>query len=289
MEIPAHLRIPQQDIEIQNFLKAGSSGAVFKAHCKGIGIVAVKMVRTQGRETFMDICKELPVMASLDYRHVCPVYGGCQVAGNELWIVMELVDGGNLKEYMIHHGPLNWDQKLSFSIQAAKAVNYLHYAPTPHLHRDIKSHNFLVKEGTTLMLSGFGMSKSLHNIVTRTNTFGTVRWAAPEILSVDKDWTEKADIYSLGMVFYEIFAGKIPFHNENNVSVVMKKIKKGERPKIPVECPKKFSKIIKKCWEADPLKRPTSEELVISLGELDKMPLKKEKHSLWSRISGIVH
>jgi len=271
-------------------LKAGSSGAVFKAQCKGRGIVAVKMIRTQGRETFRDICKELTVMASLDYRHVCPVYGGCQVGDNELWIVLELVDGGNLKEFMDLRGPLSWEQKLSFSIQAAKAVNYLHYAPTPHLHRDIKSHNFLVKDGNTLMLSGFGMSKSLESISTRTTTFGTVRWAAPEVLSVDKVWHEKADVFSLGMVLYEIVSGKIPFHNENNMSVVMRKIKRGERPKIPLDCPKKFAKIIKRCWETEPFKRPTSEELVIMLGELEKMPVKKEKHSLWSRvISGIVH
>jgi serine/threonine protein kinase len=175
-------------------------------------------------------------MASLRFQHICQVHGGCVVDYREIWLVLEYVEGGNLHKFLSNfNGPLPHDLQLTFFIQAAKAINYLHTAPAPILHRDVKSFNFLVRDNK-LLLTDFGVSKAVELIVAKTYTIGTVNWAAPEVLC-DSKWSEKADIYSLGMVFFEIVSREIPFQHKNLLQVVIG-IGQGKRPKIPDTCPK---------------------------------------------------
>jgi serine/threonine protein kinase len=177
-------------------------------------------------------------MASLRFPRICQVYGGCVINDKELWVVLEFVEGGNLHNFLFNFaGPLPHDLQLSFFIQAAIAINYLHTSPSPILHRDIKSHNFLVRDKSKLLLTDFGLSKAVELVTSQTHTLGTLRWAAPEVVS-DSKWSDKADIYSLGMVFFEIVSREIPFQNNTNLFQIAKGIKKGTRPKIPDSCPK---------------------------------------------------
>jgi serine/threonine protein kinase len=175
-------------------------------------------------------------MASLRFTHICEVYGGCIISHEEVWLVFELVEEGDLKSFLTEFGPLSRELQLSFFIQAAKAINYLHTLPSPILHRDIKSSNFLVKDKSKLILTDFGLSKEAEN-VTQTDAIGMLRWAAPEVLS-DSNWSEKADIYSLGMVFFAIISCETPFKEDRNVNHIVKKIEDGTRPVIPDSCPK---------------------------------------------------
>jgi serine/threonine protein kinase len=85
-------------------------------------------------------------------------------------------------------------------------------------------------------LTDFGLSKAVELVTSQTLTLGTLRWAAPEVLS-DSKWSDKADIYSLGTVFFEIVSCEIPFQN-NNLLQITKGLERGTRPKIPESCPK---------------------------------------------------
>lgn len=192
-----------------------------------------------------EIFKELTtIMQHHHTEHICKVYGGCIVfsenGGPEAWLVMEYADGGDLHTFLTtYNGPLPEDLRYSFLCQATKALASLHNAPTPILHRDIKSLNFLVQlKDCKLLLSDFGLSKAKELIASVTSTIGTVRWAAPEILETNKpQWSEKADIWSLGMVFYEIVTQNLPYHEEFITSVITK-VKAGTLPDIPSTCPK---------------------------------------------------
>jgi serine/threonine protein kinase len=155
----------------------------------------------------------------------------------EVWLVLEFVEGGNLNDFLIEFGPLTQELQLSFFIQAAKSINYLHSSPSPILHRDIKSSNFLIRDKSKLLLTDFGLSKAAEFVTSQTLN-GTLKWAAPEVLSESPKWSEKADIYSLGMVFFEIVSCEIPFKGDKNLMGIAKKILNGTRPIIPDSCPK---------------------------------------------------
>jgi eukaryotic-like serine/threonine-protein kinase len=186
----------------------------------------------------MDICKELKTMASLRFQNICQVHGGCVIDDQEIWLVLEFVEGGNLHNFLSNFdGPLPHDLQLSFFIQAAKAINYLHTSPSPILHRDIKSHNFLVRDKSKLLLTDFGLSKAVELVVPKTLTIGTLNWAAPEVV-INSKWSEKADIYSLGMVFFEIVSHEIPFQNDTNLMQIAKGISEEQDPKFLTVVPR---------------------------------------------------
>jgi serine/threonine protein kinase len=141
------------------------------------------------KEVVMDICKEFKAMRRLPSEHLCKVYGGCWVNnGEEVWMVMEYVDGGDFHNFLQkYEGALPQELQLSFFVQTTKALAALHHhAPSPVLHRDIKSLNFLVQNKSKLLLTDFGLSKAKSFINSSTFTINTVRWAAPEIVTTNK-------------------------------------------------------------------------------------------------------
>jgi serine/threonine protein kinase len=188
--------------------------------------------------------EELKTMQSLQGEYVCKLYGACEFTdemhGEQLWLVMEYIEGGDLHNFLDKYGgPIPKELQLSFFIQATKALATLHNAPSPIMHRDIKSLNFLVQNNTKLLLTDFGISKAVVLTTLETDTIGTYRWVAPEIVTSNKrQWSEKADIYSLGMVFYEIVTGKFPYCEETNNYNILDKIKSGILPALSPDCPK---------------------------------------------------
>lgn len=178
-------------------------------------------------------------MSSLRFQNICQVHGGCVVSDMEVWLVLEYVEGGNLHDFLISSSsPLPYSLQISLSLQAAKALNYLHSGPAPLLHRDIKSLNFLMNTNAEkLLLTDFGLSQVKDTIPKNCTTIGTLRWAAPEVLEDLPHWSEKADIFGLGMVFYEIVSQDIPYKNEKSFFSIEKKIRENIRPAIPDDCP----------------------------------------------------
>lgn len=173
-------------------------------------------------------------MAQLHHPHICQVYGQCVIPNEAVWIVMQLAEEGTLGDLLVSQDePLAYNTILSFALQATMAVKYLHSRPEPILHRDIKSSNFLVHHGN-LLLTDFGLAKEKATIGTSTRS--TKNYSAPEVLKAKPSWTVKADIYSLGMLFYELVTGKIPFIGEDEFNIG-DLVTNGQRPQIPPSCP----------------------------------------------------
>eukprot|EP00026_Physarum_polycephalum_P001514 Phypoly_transcript_01516.p1 GENE.Phypoly_transcript_01516~~Phypoly_transcript_01516.p1 ORF type:complete len:472 (+),score=63.93 Phypoly_transcript_01516:517-1932(+) len=191
-------------------------------------------------------------------------------------MVLDYMDGGSLYDHLQTFIEIGWKEKINLLVQAAKAVNFLHTGRPQILHRDIKSPNFLITQDTLeLKLTDFGTSKinsvASASTASRSSLFDvgtTARWAAPETATVSPIWSDKADIYSLGMVFYEIITGKIPFYQTENSSLVPFLVSQNERPPIPQDSPRDISALIQKCWHADPAQRPTSQEVLRILDEI---------------------
>jgi serine/threonine protein kinase len=184
-----------------------------------------------------DILLEVALMDSLAHEFILPVLGMTVVSDKEAWIILPFVEGGNLLS-LLHSGtPLNWDIRLHFALQAATAISYLHTRPLPIVHRDIKSLNFLVKDGTKLLLCDFGLAGVKQDLVHP--LAGTPIYMAPELWRKDfKFYNEKADVYSFGMVLFEIATRHLPFTDLKNLPELKEKVLSGVRPEISFDCPK---------------------------------------------------
>lgn len=184
--------------------------------------------------TAEDLCNEVKRVKDIKYEHVCKVYGYSLVGNTAVRLVLEYVDGGiDLGKFLAQNSPLDLQTQFELCIQAAMALDYIH-TYTPLLHRDVKAENFLLR-GTKLLLADFGLTKEGFNVG---NTSSTLNWSAPEVLGEEVHWTSKADIYSLGMVFFEIISGHIPFaeFRINNPIQFSKRVIQGLRPTIPQSC-----------------------------------------------------
>ncbi|CAF3111437.1 unnamed protein product [Rotaria sp. Silwood2] len=149
----------------------------------------------------------------------------------------------------------------------ASGINYLHTQNNPILHGDIKSSNCLIQRahgGYMAKLCDFGLAKTkkemMRQTVSKSAFAGTLQWAAPEILRAER-YTLKVDIYSLGIVYWELAATKRPYDDFEELAI-RPYVLANERLEIPDSTPSKFKMLIDECWSPHPDTRPESSELV---------------------------
>ena len=203
-------------LEILELLGTGGMGAVYKARQPGLDrLVAVKILpREIGDDPAFAqrFTREAQAMARLSHPHIVSVYDFGNTDGT-FYIVMEYVDGPNLRQ-TIRAGKLQPEQALAIVPQICEALQYAHDEGI--VHRDIKPENLLLDKKGRLKIADFGLSKLLREDrqeVSLTGThqvMGTIRYMAPEQMEDSRDVDHRADIYSLGVVFYEMLTGELP-------------------------------------------------------------------------------
>lgn len=191
------------------------------------------------------------------------------------YIVMELIQGKTLKEIIVEEkGPLPWKWSVNVAIQIASALEMAH--KNNIIHRDIKPHNIIITEDGIAKVTDFGIAKAVSNstITAFGTTIGSVHYFSPE--HARGGYTDaKSDLYSLGVVLYEMVTGKVPFDADTPVSVALKHMQ--EEPIAPIEInhnlPKSINKIILKSLKKDPMLRyQTSTEFLQDLRTALKNP-----------------
>lgn len=162
---------------------------------------------------------------------------------------------------------MGYAQILKLALQTARGMEYLHDCNL--IHRDLKSVNLLMDNEFNAKVCDFGLSRILapkHQNMT--GNVGTVSWIAPEVFE-KQPYDTKADVYSFGIVMWELYTKQIPFQDLNTFEIPIAVIK-GDRPAIPKDCPKEYAKIMQLCWHKKPSKRPTFQKIVKSLMKLSK-------------------
>ncbi len=203
-------------LELLDLLGKGGMGAVYKARQRGLDrLVAVKILPPEvGRDpAFAErFTREARAMARLSHPHIVAIHDFGQTNG-QFYFVMEYVDGANLRQ-VIRNRQLTPPEALAVVPQICDALQYAHDEGI--VHRDIKPENILIDTRGRVKIADFGLSKLLcedHPDVSLTGThqvMGTLRYMAPEQLQGTKAVDHRADIYSLGVVFYELLTGQIP-------------------------------------------------------------------------------
>lgn len=228
--------------------------------------VAVKILRLElsGDEQFIKrFRREAHAVASLLHQNIVEVYDVGEEE-NIYYIVMEYVEGPTLKQYIQNKGRLSAQEAISFMLQLSSAIEEAHRAEI--VHRDIKPQNILLKDTNSLKVTDFGIAvASSSTTITQTNAvLGSVHYLSPE-QARGGIANKKSDIYSLGIVFYEMLAGNPPFSGESVVSIALKHLQ-NETPSIRElypDIPQSIENIILKATAKDLFHRYSSVEEMI--------------------------
>ena len=239
--------------------------------------VAVKVLRdefTTDEEFIKRFETEAQSAAKLVHPNIVSIFD-VGVDNGVYYIVMELIQGKTLKEIILEErGPLPWKWSVNVAIQIASALEMAH--KNNIIHRDIKPHNIIITEDGIAKVTDFGIAKAVSNstITAFGKTIGSVHYFSPE--HARGGYTDaKSDLYSLGVVLYEMVTGRVPFDADTPVSVALKHMQ--EDPIPPIEenhnLPEAVNKIILKSLKKDPMLRyQTSTELLQDLRTALKNP-----------------
>ncbi|RHZ65284.1 hypothetical protein Glove_318g59 [Diversispora epigaea] len=183
-------------------------------------------------------------------------------------IVLEYAADGNLREYLkINFNNINWKQKLYNLWYLSKSMMEIHRLDV--IHQDFHPGNILSTDFTySMMISDFGLSELIGanpNNPEKKNVFGVLPYIAPEVLSGGEEYTKAADVYSYGIIAYEMITGFPPYPDVPHDKDLAMKICNGLRPKIPFHTPKLITRTIMRCWDARVTHRPTFEILYFEL------------------------
>lgn len=221
-------RLLEGRYELLEIIGAGGMAVVYKALDHRLNrLVAVKILKddlSRNQEFRRRFHAESQAVAMLSHPNIVSVYDVSRTDDLD-YIVMELIEGVTLKHYLEKKGALNWRETLHFSIQIAKALDHAHSRGI--VHRDIKPHNMMILKDGSIKVADFGIARvaSAQNTLTR-EALGSVHYISPEQAKgarVDN----RSDLYSLGIVMYEMLTGRTPYDGETPVAIALRHITGG--------------------------------------------------------------
>lgn len=240
--------------EILEVIGAGGMAVVYKAMCHRLNrYVAVKILRDElanDEEFRKRFQTEAQAVAMLSHPNIVSVYDVSHSDGVE-YIVMELIEGVTLMQYMKKKGALGWKEALHFAVQISKALEHAHEKGI--VHRDIKPQNIMILKDGTIKVADFGIA-ALESAQEKKSdqTVGSVHYIAPEQARGEQP-DPRSDIYSLGVVMYEMLTGKMPYDGDTAEQVAMKHITGHPVPpqELNPEIPEELAAITLKAMNSD--------------------------------------
>ena len=275
-------RLLDNRYEILEVIGTGGMAVVYKARCHRLNrLVAIKILKDEfamDEEFRRRFHAEGEAVAMLSHPNIVQVYD-VSSSNNANFIVMELIDGISLKQYMERKGVLNWKETLHFAMQIASGLEHAHSRRI--VHRDIKPHNVMVLKNGSVKVMDFGIARVMSKSNTLTKeALGSVHYISPE-QAKGGHTDNRSDIYSLGVVMYEMMAGRPPYDGESPVAVAIQHINGGApspaafNPNIP----KGLEQIIMKAMALEIQDRYVSAgELLRDMEEFRKNPVLEFAH-----------
>ncbi|KAB2062974.1 hypothetical protein ES319_A10G185700v1 [Gossypium barbadense] len=253
-----------EDLTIGDQIGQGSCGTVYH----GLWFESEVAVKVFSKQEYADdvinaFREEVSLMKRLRHPNVL-LFMGVVVSSQRLCIVTEFLPRGSLFQLLQRNTTkLGWRRR-------ARGMNYLHNCNPPIIHRDLKSSNLLVDKNWTVKVGDFGLSRLKHKTYLTTKSGkGTPQWMAPEVLRSEPS-DEKSDVYSFGVILWELATEKIPWEKHNAMQLVAAVGFMNQSLEIPKELDPRWASIIEICWNSDPKSRPTFQELLNKLRDLQR-------------------
>ena len=277
-------RLLDDRYEILEILGTGGMAVVYKARCHRLNrLVAIKILKDEfarDEEFRRRFRAEGEAVAMLSHPNIVQVYD-VSSSNRADYIVMELIDGISLKQYMEKRGSLNWKETLHFAMQIATGLEHAHSRSI--VHRDIKPHNVMVLKNGSVKVMDFGIARVMSKSSTLTKeALGSVHYISPE--QAKGSFTDnRSDIYSLGVVMYEMMTGRPPYDGESPVAVAIQHINGGAvlPSSLNPNIPKALEQIIRKAMALELKDRYTSAtEMLRDMEEFRKDPTVVFSHKI---------
>src|SRR5262245_31282745 len=249
--------------EIEQELGSGAMGTVYRAkfHKEGksvpvaLKVVALGLLGNEGAMARFD--REANILKQLRHVHIVKLYATGHYRKTP-FIAMEFIDGEALDRILARRGRLTWEEVVSYGKQLCEALQYAHEKGI--IHRDLKPSNLRITAEGILKLTDFGIAKDtdVTALTGQNSTIGTAAYMSPEQCKGDKNLTNKSDLYSLGIVFYELLTGKKPFYADTTVDMFLKHVNEPapRLGKLVNDLPAKFEALILQLMEKDKEDRP---------------------------------
>ncbi|KAG5019724.1 hypothetical protein AAZX31_06G175200 [Glycine max] len=284
--------IDPSNLIIKSVIARGTFGTVHRGIYDGQD-VAVKMLDwgEEGHRTEAEIAalrsaftQEVAVWHRLEHPNVTKFIGATMgsselqiqtdnglisMPSNICCVVVEYLAGGTLKSFLIK----NRRRKLAFKVvvqlalDLARGLSYLHSQKV--VHRDVKTENMLLDKTRTVKIADFGVARvEASNPNDMTGETGTLGYMAPEVLN-GNPYNRKCDVYSFGICLWEIYCCDMPYPDLSFSEITSAVVRQNLRPEIPRCCPSSLANVMKRCWDANPDKRPEMDEVVAMIEAID--------------------
>ncbi|KAL4017728.1 hypothetical protein IC575_021292 [Cucumis melo] len=249
----------------------GAHGKVHKGKYKDQN-VAIKIIRKgetpeEITKTEARFAREVAMLSKVQHKNLAKFIGACKEP--IMVIVTELLSGGTLRKYLLSIRPrcLDFSEAVGFALDIARAMDCLHSHGI--IHRDLKPENLiLTADHKTVKLADFGLAREESVTEMMTAETGTYRWMAPELYSTvtlrngeKKHYNHKVDVYSFGIVFWELIQNKLPFEGMSNLQAAYAAAFKNLRPSAE-NLPADLAPIVTSCWKEDPNDRPNFNQII---------------------------
>ncbi|CAL4982671.1 unnamed protein product [Urochloa decumbens] len=260
-----------EDLVLGEQVGQGSCGTVYHAQWYASDVAVKVFSKQEYSDEMIDTFRqEVSLMKKLRHPNII-LFMGAVASPERLCIVTEFLPRGSLFRLLQKNtAKLDPRRRVHMAIDIARGMNYLHHCSPPIVHRDLKSSNLLVDKNWTVKVADFGLSRLKLETFLRTKTGkGTPQWMAPEVLRNEPS-DEKSDVYSYGVILWELVTQKIPWDNLNTMQVIGAVGFMDQRLDIPSDTDPQWALLIENCWDSDPRKRPSFLELLDRLRDLQK-------------------
>jgi len=267
------------EVDVLNKVGEGNTAEVFKGKWRGNHVAIKKLFKSRrglDHTELIAISREVQVLSKLSHPNLVHFYGFS--TSYPLKVVTEFCEGGSLFDLLHNcdHIDIAWKQRHKVCLDVAQAMHSLHSGSPKVIHRDLKSHNLLLakpvhhtNDPVHVKVADFGLARMADldgDWGRMTNQAGSCHWMAPEVIIGNK-YDEKVDVYSYGIVLFELLSRSIPF-NEQTGAEVVRIIKAGKRPdvdEVPPDCPEGLIHLMVRCWVQEPSERPSFSQVIDSL------------------------
>lgn len=211
--------------------------------------------------------REVTLLSRLHHPNVIKFVAACKKPP-VYCVITEYLSEGSLRAYLhkLEHKSLTLQKLIAIALDIARGMEYIHSQSI--IHRDLKPENVLIDQEFHLKIADFGIACEEAYCDSLADDPGTYRWMAPEMIK-KKSYGKRVDVYSFGLILWELVAGKIPYEDMNPIQAAFAVVNKNLRPAIPQDCPPAMRALIEQCWSLHPEKRPEFWQIVKVLEQFE--------------------